>query len=58
MSHIELPDTPLQRAQPARVAKWLRHALAVLFIALLAWFAFRGYRQPEMLLELANYRLC
>jgi hypothetical protein len=34
------------------------HSLGLIAAALVAWLIFRGYRQPELLLELANMRLC
>ncbi len=34
------------------------HALALAVAAVLGWLVFRGYRQPELILELANLRLC
>jgi len=34
------------------------HALGVIVAALVAWLILQGYRQPELLLDLANMRLC
>jgi len=34
------------------------HVVAVVVAALVAWLVFRGYRQPELMLDLANMRLC
>jgi hypothetical protein len=34
------------------------HVLGVLIAALVTWLILRGYRQPELLLDLANMRLC
>jgi len=34
------------------------HAVGVLAAAVVAWLILQGYRQPELLLELANMRLC
>ncbi|HEY5862777.1 MAG TPA: hypothetical protein VIX61_06785 [Casimicrobiaceae bacterium] len=34
------------------------HTLGLIAAALVAWLIFRGYRQPELLLDLANMRLC
>jgi len=36
----------------------LRNTAGWLLAALLVWLAWRGYRQPELLIELANFRLC
>jgi hypothetical protein len=47
-------------ATPARprFAPRLLRMLGWIVVVLLAWLAFRGYRQPELLLEFANFRLC
>jgi hypothetical protein len=34
------------------------HAVGVVVAAAVAWLILQGYRQPELLLELANMRLC
>jgi hypothetical protein len=34
------------------------HALAVLAAAAVAWLVFSAYRQPDLLLNLADLRLC
>ena len=34
------------------------HTIALIVAALVAWLVFRGYRQPELMLDLANMRLC
>jgi hypothetical protein len=34
------------------------HTLGLIAAVIVAWLIFRGYRQPEFLLELANMRLC
>jgi|RhiMethySRZTD1v2_1073278.scaffolds.fasta_scaffold208242_3 hypothetical protein len=36
----------------------LRNTLGLLVAVLLLWLAYRGYQQPEMLLDFANVRLC
>jgi hypothetical protein len=34
------------------------HSLGLIVAVAVAWLVFRGYRQPEFLLDLANMRLC
>jgi hypothetical protein len=34
------------------------HSLGLIIAVLVAWLVFRGYRQPELLLDLASMRLC
>jgi predicted lipase len=34
------------------------HSLGLIIAVLIAWLVFRGYRQPELLLDLAGMRLC
>ena len=46
---------PPRRLHSRRIAG---HAIAIVVAALVAWLVFRGYRQPELMLELANMRLC
>jgi hypothetical protein len=50
-------DTPLQPHWRAgyRTA-W--HAIAVLAAAAVAWLVFSAYRQPDLILRLADLRLC
>lgn len=48
-------------AGPAPRARYLRvatHLAGLLAAGLIAWLLWRGWRQPELLLELANMRLC
>jgi hypothetical protein len=47
---------PLSRRVLSRRVVW--HSLGLIAAVLVAWLIFRGYRQPEFLLELANMRLC
>jgi len=49
------PRRPLAGYRSRRIAG---HVVALIAAALVAWLVFRGYRQPELLLELANMRLC
>ena len=47
---------PLVRGPLAR--RLVGHTLGLIAAVLIAWLIFRGYRQPEFLLDLANMRLC
>jgi len=53
---------PLRPAPSDGTARQLRrtmwHAVGVVVAAAVAWLILQGYRQPELLLELANMRLC
>ncbi len=55
------------RVQSAPLASLIRrplarrivgHTLGLIAAALIAWLVMRAYRQPELLLDLANMRLC
>ena len=54
------PDAGGADSAPRRfsVRRVLRNTLGLLVAALVIWLAFRGYQQPEMLLDFANVRLC
>jgi hypothetical protein len=34
------------------------HLIGLIAAGLVAWLVFRGYRQPELLLDFAQMRLC
>jgi len=34
------------------------HLVGLIVAVLVAWLVFRGYRQPELLLDFARMRLC
>jgi hypothetical protein len=34
------------------------HSIGVIVMALVLWLAWQGYRQPELLIDFANARLC
>jgi hypothetical protein len=57
-----LPASPIPdgAATPRRAASrrlaW--HAIGWIAAAVLAWLLLRAYRDPAMMLELANWRLC
>jgi hypothetical protein len=46
----------LTRRLLSRRTVW--HTIGLIAALIVAWLVFRGYRQPEFLLELANMRLC
>ena len=52
---IEAPATTQGARVPRRVA-W--HALALLMAGAVTWFVFAAYRQPDLILDIANLRLC
>jgi hypothetical protein len=43
---------------PRRSPRAVWHAIGLVAAGLVAWLILQGYRQPELLLELANLRLC
>jgi hypothetical protein len=47
-------------AIPRRLAfsRLVRHALGLIGAGLVTWLVLRGYQSPELMLELANWRLC
>jgi len=51
----EAPATTQGVRAPRRVA-W--HALALLMAGVVTWFVFAAYRQPDLILDIANLRLC
>ena len=49
--------TPLHpHARAGLRAAW--HAIAVVAAAAVAWLVFSAYRQPDLILKLADLRLC
>lgn len=52
-SDSRAPAVPAGPPAPA-----LRHAVAVTLAALLAYAIWRGYQNPDLLLDLAAFRLC
>ena len=47
-------DFPRRRAFHAT----LRHSLGLLAALVLAWLIMRAYRDPALMIEIANWRLC
>ena len=54
------PRSPSSAAAPPRDsrARALRRALVLLLAALLAYAVWQGYRNPNLLLDLAAFRFC
>jgi hypothetical protein len=52
------PPFPAASPARARVASVVRRAAGLLLALLLAYAAWRGYRNPDLLLDLAAFRLC
>jgi hypothetical protein len=50
------PASPAPRPFGLPRAVW--HLVGLLLAVMLAWLVLRGYRQPELLLDIANLRLC
>jgi hypothetical protein len=52
--------SPFPAAAPSRtrLACALRRAVGLLLALLLAYAAWQGYRNPDLLLDLAAFRLC
>ncbi len=51
------PSRPLS-SRPFGVPRAVWHLVGLLLAVMLAWLVLRGYRQPELLLDIANLRLC
>ncbi len=49
------PSGPSPRSRWSRVAL---HLIGLLAAGVIAWLRWRGWRQPELLLDIANVRLC
>jgi len=49
---------PASGTDRAHVVRALRQALALALAALLAYAVWRGYQNPDLLLDLAAFRLC
>jgi hypothetical protein len=43
---------------PAAIADWPRRVIALVLIAALGYLIWRGYQQPDLILDFANLRLC
>ena len=45
-------------ARGARLPRFVWHTIGLVFAALLAWLVWRGYQNPDFLLDLSAFRLC
>jgi hypothetical protein len=43
---------------PAAIPDWPRRVIALVLIAALGYLIWRGYQQPDFILDFANLRLC
>ncbi|HKU86606.1 MAG TPA: hypothetical protein VJV77_09735 [Casimicrobiaceae bacterium] len=56
-THAIPAGTPLQtHGRAGHRTAW--HAIAVVAAAAVAWLVFTAYRQPDLILNLADLRLC
>jgi hypothetical protein len=44
--------------RPLLSRRVIAHSLGIVVAALILWLAWQGYRQPELLIDFANARLC
>ena len=44
--------------RPLLARRVIAHTLGILVAAAILWLAWQGYRQPELLIDFANTRLC
>jgi hypothetical protein len=58
MAPLPLPAIPRAPAAGARVPRIVWHSIGLLMAALLAYAIWRGYQNPDFLLDLAAFRLC
>ena len=47
-----------RRGVPDALFHWPWRVIALVLIAALGYLCWRGYQQPELILELGNLRLC
>ena len=43
---------------PENALHWSWRLIGLVLIAALSYLAWRGYQQPELILDFANFRLC
>ncbi|CAG0972897.1 hypothetical protein BURK1_01323 [Burkholderiales bacterium] len=58
---MSAPTSATPTASPAPRARYTRvalHLAGLVAAGLIAWLLWRGWRQPELLLDLAGMRLC
>ena len=47
-----------RRGVPDTLLRWPWRVIALVLIAALGYLVWRGYQQPELILEFGNMRLC
>jgi hypothetical protein len=47
-----------RRGVPDTLFRWPWRVIALVLVAALSYLVWRGYQQPELILDLANLRLC
>ena len=52
------PTLPEPRAARSRTRRALWHTLGLIAAALLAYAVWRGYQNPDLILDLSTLRLC
>jgi len=52
------PDLPEPHAARARTRRVLWHTLGLIAAALLAYAVWRGYQNPDLIIDLSVLRLC
>ena len=52
------PPAPAARAPRATSRRYVWHTLGLLLAIAIAWLVMLAYRQPDLMLELSNMRLC
>ena len=55
------PLPPSSDPSPRSRSRWSRvtlHLIGLIAAGVIAWLLWRGWRQPELLLDIANMRLC
>jgi hypothetical protein len=45
-------------ARGQRLPRYVWHTIGLVLVALLAWLVWRGYQNPDFLLDLSAFRLC
>ena len=58
MSRSESPAEALPETPRASSRRFLWHVMGLVLALVIAWLVALAYRQPELMLELSNMRLC
>ena len=54
----EFPHSENARAQRAGISRAVWHTIGLVLAALLAYAIWRGYQNPDLLLDLSSLRIC